>query len=112
MPYAELMVEAADAAGLDWRLMPAIAVHESSAGRAACGGNFSGLGSCGPGYVFATWEEGIRMTAETLSKRPYTGLGTREQLCMWVSGNGDCPSHSAQEYAERVMATMEAMGPE
>lgn len=109
MPYAELMVETADAHGLDWRLMPAIAVWESSAGRLACGGNAWGLGSCAPGYRFETWEEGIAAVARTLARSPYVGLSTAGKLCMWVSGRG-CDTEHATSYAARVMATMGGLG--
>ena len=36
--------------GLDWRLLPAIAIRESSGGKAACGHNPFGWGSCKIGF--------------------------------------------------------------
>lgn len=39
-------VEAADRCDLDWRLLPAIAVRESSGGKQACGNNPFGWASC------------------------------------------------------------------
>lgn len=109
MSYAELMVETADAHGLDWRLMPAIAVWESSAGRMACGGNAWGLGSCAYEYRFPTWEEGIAAVARTLSSPTYAGKATRVQLCIWVGGE-PCLNEHQTSYAARVMATMGGLG--
>lgn len=99
----------ADAAGIDWRLMPAIAVWESSAGRAACGGNAWGLGSCAEGYRFATFEEGVAAVVRTLASPLYAGLTVSQILRRWVAGPG-WESEHAWAYAGRVGATMEGLG--
>ena len=44
--YGAKFVEAADKCDLDWRLLPAIAVRESSGGKQACGNNPFGWSSC------------------------------------------------------------------
>lgn len=44
--YGAKFIEAADLCGLDWRLLPAIAVRESSGGKQACGNNPFGWASC------------------------------------------------------------------
>lgn len=99
----------ADAAGIDWRLAPAIAVWESSAGRHACGGNAWGLGSCGEGYRFPTFEEGVAAVVRTLASPLYAGLSIRAQLCQWVAGDRSCSTEHGRAYAERVTATMERL---
>lgn len=49
-PYAKKMVEVADANGLDWRLLPAISVRETSGGKHMCKNNPFGWGSCKIGF--------------------------------------------------------------
>ena len=44
--YGAKFIEAADQCNMDWRLLPAIAVRESSGGKQACGNNPFGWGSC------------------------------------------------------------------
>jgi len=44
--YGLKLVEAADKYDLDWRLLPAIAIKESTGGKFACGNNPFGWGSC------------------------------------------------------------------
>ncbi len=44
--YGTEFVEAADRCDMDWRLLPAIAVRESSGGKQACGNNPFGWASC------------------------------------------------------------------
>lgn len=44
--YGAKFVEAADRCDMDWRLLPAITVRESSGGKQACGNNPFGWASC------------------------------------------------------------------
>lgn len=44
--YGAKFIEAADQCNMDWRLLPAIAVRESSGGKQACGNNPFGWASC------------------------------------------------------------------
>jgi hypothetical protein len=55
------MVLAAEKHGLDWRLLPAIAVRESTGGKFACKNNPFGFGSCKIGYK--NYDEAIEAVA-------------------------------------------------
>ena len=94
-PFAGAMLAAADAEGIDWRLLPVIAVLESSGGRHACGGNAWGYASCA--REFGTFDDGISVVTATLARAPYAGLSTEGRLCMWVSG-GSCANALAAGY--------------
>ena len=107
--WAPLMVWQAELRQIDWRLMPVIAVLESSAGRHACGGNAWGFASCA--VTFDTFEEGIKRVALALSEPPYAGLDADEALCMWVSG-GPCVGEHATTYRDKgrwLMAQIEGV---
>lgn len=71
--------------GLDWRLLPAIAVRESSGGKAACGYNPFGWGSCKI-HNFSSYEEAIAALGKNLgganakTARYYAGKSTMEKL--------------------------------
>lgn len=62
--YGQKLTEAADRHGLDWRLLPAIAVRESSGGKQACGNNPFGWASCR--IHFESTEEAIETAAWNL----------------------------------------------
>jgi hypothetical protein len=104
---AQLMVETADAHGIDWRLMPVISILESGGGAAACGGNAWGYANCR--ITFSTFEEGIEIVAATLAAPPYPGRDTARALCLWVSGNF-CSTAHAVEYAYRAFGLYLALG--
>ena len=101
----------ADELGVDWRLAPAIAVHESSAGRHACGGNAWGIGSCAEAYRYETWADGVKAAVTLLASPLYAGLELANKLCLWVGNDVRCETEHSQAYAGRVMATMAGMGP-
>ncbi len=63
--YGELMVQTADKYGLDWRLIPAIAMRESTGGKFACYNNPFGWGSCK--IKFDNFEEAIETLARNLA---------------------------------------------
>ncbi len=71
--------------GLDWRLLPAIGVRESSGGKAACGYNAFGWGSCKL-HNFNSYEEAIESLGKNLggakksTSRYYAGKSTEEKL--------------------------------
>lgn len=71
--------------GLDWRLLPAIAVRESSGGKAACGYNPFGWGSCKINN-FGSYEQAIDALGRNLgganpkTARYYAGKSTMEKL--------------------------------
>ena len=71
--------------GLDWRLLPAIAIRESSGGKAACGHNPFGWGSCKLSN-FVSYEQAIEALGKNLgganprTSRYYAGNTTMEKL--------------------------------
>lgn len=110
MPLAGLglkFVETAEAHDLDWRLLPAIAVRESSGGKKACGSNPFGWASCR--QTFRSYEEAIETVAMNLGgKNPRTARyydgDTREKLHRY---NGTV----IRAYPSEVIAIMERIGP-
>ena len=110
-PYASEMLAASDSAGIDWRLIPAIAVRESSGGRNACGGNAWGIGSCRPEYRYETWSEGIAAAAALLAGPTYAGKLHELQLCIWVAGPDGCARGWAGDYPAEVLGIMARLGP-
>lgn len=93
--------------GLDWRLMPSIGVRESSGGKAACGYNAFGWGSCKL-HNFHSYEEAIESLGRNLgganknTARYYAGKSTLEKLYYY---NGTViPSYPAE-----VIAIMDKM---
>lgn len=71
--------------GLDWSLLPAIGVRESSGGKAACGYNPFGWGSCKL-HNFSSYEQAIEALGKNLgganpkTARYYAGNSTMEKL--------------------------------
>lgn len=71
--------------GLDWRLLPAIGVRESSGGKAACGHNPFGWGSCKLSN-FGSYEQAIEALGKNLgganpkTSRYYAGKTSKEKL--------------------------------
>lgn len=71
--------------GLDWRLLPAIGIRESSGGKAACSYNAFGWGSCKL-HNFHSYEEAIEAVGKNLgganknTSRYYAGKTTMEKL--------------------------------
>lgn len=71
--------------GLDYRLLPAIAVRESSGGKAACGHNPFGWGSCKM-HNFDSYEDAIESLGRNLgganptTSRYYAGKNSKEKL--------------------------------
>ncbi len=109
-PFAERLVTASDAAGIDWRIPAAMAVLESSAGRQACGGNAWGLGACKGEYgQYESFDIGIAAVVKTLASQLYSGLTVREVFCRWVHGDKSCPTTHSQEYAAQGMKIMEVL---
>jgi hypothetical protein len=101
-----------DKNGLDWRLLPAIAVRESTGGKFACKkvtNSFFGWGSCKIGFKSA--EEAIETVAHNLggnnpnTDQHYAGKTTKEILQKYN------PPSVVKHYAAQVMKIMEAIGP-
>ncbi len=82
--HGAFMVEMADKYNLDWRLIPAIAMRESTGGKFACYNNPFGWGSCK--IKFSSFEEAIETLARNLAgENPrtemyYKGKSTEEKL--------------------------------
>lgn len=105
--YSEQFITVADKYGLDWRLLPAIAVRESSGGKEMCGFNPFGWGSCS--LNFDSIEEAIDKVGWNLgghnpNTAPYYSGNTYEKL--W-SYNGSV-MHS---YPDEVIEIMEKIDP-
>ena len=107
------MVLEAKKNNLDWRLLPAIAVRESTGGKFACktaNYNSFGWGSCKIG--FNSNEEAIETVAKNLggnnpkTERHYDNRTTRQILHAYN------PPSIVPRYAEQVMAVMSAIGKE
>jgi hypothetical protein len=83
--YGEKMVAEAEKNNLDWRLLPAIAIKESTGGKFACGYNPFGWGSCKI-VKFKSWDAAIEAVAHNLggnnpgTSRYYQGMSTKEKL--------------------------------
>ncbi|MDQ5962609.1 MAG: hypothetical protein QG653_416 [Patescibacteria group bacterium] len=71
--------------GLDWRLLPAIGVRESSGGKASCGYNAFGWGSCKL-HNFHSYQEAIEAVGKNIgganasTAKYYAGKSTKEKL--------------------------------
>lgn len=82
--HGVFMVEMADKYNLDWRLLPAIAMRESTGGKFACYNNPFGWGSCK--IKFDSFEEAIETLARNLggenprTEMYYKGKPTEEKL--------------------------------
>ncbi len=96
--------------GLDWRLLPAIGVRESSGGKAACNYNAFGWGSCKAGFKnFQSYEDAIEAIGKNLgganknTAHWYAGKTTEEKLYHY-NGSVEPP------YTGEVIAIMNRIG--
>jgi hypothetical protein len=99
-PLAGEMVRAADYYGIDWRLLPVLAVLESSGGLKACGGNAWGWDGCRT--EFPDFERGVWFVAARLAEAPYDPLDVGLTLCVWRRGDG-CHDPVAASYRDRAL---------
>ena len=77
--YGKKMVEVAEKNGLDWRLLPAISIRESSGGKHMCKNNPFGWGSCK--IIFSSLNEAIDTVGYKLNNLPvYKGKSTKQKL--------------------------------
>lgn len=96
--YGRKMVEIADKNGLDWRLLPAISIRESSGGKHMCQNNPFGWGSCR--IIFSSLNEAIETVGYKLNNLPvYKGKTTKQKLYYY---NGTV----VQSYPDEVIAIM------
>lgn len=95
-------IAAADRHSLDWRLLPAISVAESSGGKRYKNNNIFGWASCE--VRFPSVREGIHIVAERLSESDlYRDKSTDEILRTY---------NPSSVYPRRIRRIMKAMGPE
>lgn len=91
--------------GLDWNLLPAIAIRESSGGKAACGHNPFGWGSCKL-HNFISYEQAIEALGKNLgganvnTAKYYAGKTSKEKLYNY---NGTI----VPTYPDEVLAIMD-----
>ncbi|OGI93802.1 hypothetical protein A3A07_01215 [Candidatus Nomurabacteria bacterium RIFCSPLOWO2_01_FULL_41_52] len=107
------MVQAAEDNDLDWRLLPAIAVRESTGGKNACDrveNNSFGWGSCKIG--FKSNEEAIKTVAKNLGgNNPNTAHHYDNKTIKQILRAYN-PPYIVPRYAEQVMSIMKAIGTE
>ena len=103
----EKFILEAEKHGLDWRLLPAIAIRESSGGKKACGSNPFGWASCRK--AFKDFNQSIEIVALNLGGRNpktasyYGESDTYEKLYRY---NGTV----IKSYPSEVVAIMEKIG--
>lgn len=68
-PYSNYMVEVSDKYGLDYRLIPAIAMKESGAGNAIPEASYNAWGFENGRTQFESWETAIDKVGKTLKER-------------------------------------------
>ncbi len=82
--YGAKMIAEAEKNNIDWRLVPAIAIKESTGGKFACNYNPFGWASCR--VKFRSWDSAIETVAHNLggnnpaTARYYKGTTTEEKL--------------------------------
>lgn len=102
-----VFVLVAEKYGLDWRLLPAIGVRESSGGKAACGYNAFGWGSCKLSD-FHSFDDAIEIVGKNLgganpkTARYYAGTTSEEKLYHY-NGSVEPP------YTGEVLAIMKSI---
>jgi len=99
-PYASEFVKAADAYGLDWKLVPAITGLESTFGRRIPYGSYNAYGWANGTYYFASWEDSIWHVNRVLREK-YIDQGA---LTVWQIGKIYATSPT---WASRVTGLME-----
>jgi hypothetical protein len=106
------MVLEAEAHDIDWRLLPAIAVRESTGGKFACKkASYSpfGWGSCK--INFKSYDEAIEIVAKNLGgNNPKTAHHYDEKTTAQILRAYNPPS-IVPRYAEQVISIMNAIGP-
>ncbi|MDD5152687.1 MAG: hypothetical protein PHS95_01635 [Candidatus Pacebacteria bacterium] len=95
--YGEKMVLEAQKNDIDWRLLPAISIKESTGGKFACGNNPFGWGSCK--IKFDSLNEAIEVVARNVggnnpkTARYYKDKTTEEKLARY---NSVIPTYTSQ----------------
>jgi hypothetical protein len=109
--YGQTMVEEAEKNGLDWRLLAAIAVRESTGGKFACKkASYSafGWGSCK--INFKSHEHGIETVARNLGgNNPNTAYHYANKTTLEILRAYNPPS-IVPKYGEQVISIMDQIG--
>lgn len=80
-PYSELIVEVSDKYGIDYRLIPAIAMKESGGGSAIDQSTHNAWGWENGRTNFSSWESAIEIVGKTLKNKYIAkGLTTPEEI--------------------------------
>lgn len=80
-PHSQYIIEVSDKYGIDFRLIPAIAMKESGAGSAGKVGSYNAWGFENGKTSFTSWEEAIDKVGKTLKERYIAkGMVTPEQI--------------------------------
>ena len=95
--FAKDFIEAADRNSLDWRLLPSIAMIETSGGKAYKNNNIFGWGN--GNFRFSSIREGIQEVARILATSPLYRNKTVDQILRVFN-----PEHS--DYPSRVKTVM------
>ncbi len=106
--YGRKMVEEANNYNLDWRILPAIAMQESTGGKFACGYNPFGWNSCKTS--FQSFDQAIEIVAMNLGgANPRTAHYYDGELTETLTTyNGD----AVPNYARQVVKIMNTIAPE
>ena len=79
--HSEFMVKTADKYGIDYRLIPAIAMKETGGGGASPSGSYNAWGFGNGSTQFSSWEGAIESVAKTLKERYIDrGMVTPEEI--------------------------------
>ncbi len=116
--YGEVFVEAADKYDIDWRLLPALAMRESTGGKFACGGKLSaewnpwGWNSC-KGNGFKSMEDSIHTLAKHISGNHERTTHYYKKSQGNVKGILETynPPSVVPTYAKEVMGIMKKIAP-
>ena len=107
---AEKFIEVADRLKLDWRLLPAIAIRESSGGKKACNNNPFGWGSCK--IKFKSFEEAIEVVGDHLAgNRETTKYFYKDKTIRQKLKRYNCDP-KVPKYATEVIRIMKMISPE
>jgi hypothetical protein len=99
--FTEVFIAEADAHGLDWRLLPSLALIETSGGRTLKGNNIFGWAN--GKQPFNTIGDAIHTVASTLSSgRAYRGKNIEGKLAAYNQGT---------DYPAMVLAIMRQISP-
>jgi len=100
-PSAQVFIDAADQAQIDWRLVPAITGVESTFGKQIPLNSFNAYGWANGTYRFQSWEESITIVSQALREKYYNrGLDTPYKI-------GPVYAPPSQTWAGKVTHFME-----